>query len=56
MGTVILWMTLYSYEAGKYLQVERFSSKEACESFVENFRVSAGEKPQYKGHFCFQDF
>lgn len=55
MLTVILWMTMYSYESGKYLVQERFSSVESCEQFVVNYRQSYGEKPIYKGHMCYED-
>lgn len=55
MGSVILWMTIFTYDAGKMIVQERFTSIESCERFVQEFRVSSGEKPVYKGHFCYQD-
>lgn len=55
MGSVILWMTLFSYEGGKYIVQDRFQSIYSCERFVSEFRSSAGEKPRYKGHFCYED-
>jgi hypothetical protein len=56
VASVILWMTLYNPYMGKTIVQERFSSVAACETFVRNFRISDGEKPVYKGHFCFEDY
>lgn len=58
MGSVILWMFLYG-SPRDFVQPERFSSMEACESFVYQVRVAAkqsGTDFTYRGHLCFEDY